>query len=166
MLLGNPFFTENLMRDQPYQSMLLIAPNCDFTCKGCQNALLGNDSSYFEVEDVVYEYDKNPFFEGITVGGLELFLSGDDFLEDFASVVEISKTENVTIYTRFELVDSFVSGYLKRISEIPTVKNLYIKTGKYDEQLKSKTTSIGRWTMRLASSNQNFYTIKRSGITI
>jgi len=160
MLLANPYFVEDLGKDQPYLSMLLIASNCDFSCEGCQNIHLKNTVKDISIETLVVEYNENPFFQGITVGGLEIFLSGEDFLKDLIKLLNLTKTENFTIYTRFELGDIFVGKFINTIKDIKTLKNIFIKTGKYCKDRKSIKKYFDNWEISLASDNQDFIKIK------
>lgn len=160
MELANPYFIENIYQDQPYSSMLLIAPHCDFTCEGCQNKHLKNDFKDIELNFLVEEYNKNPFFEGITVGGLEIFLSGEDFKDELISLIKKTKSKNLTIYTRFEKYDKVVFEYIEKLKQIDTLKNIYLKTGKYMLEHKKKKIKIKNFEITLGSSNQTFEKIK------
>lgn len=160
MLLANPYFVENVFQDQPYSSMLLIAPNCDFTCEGCQNKHLKDNYRDFDIGYLVDIYKENPFYQGITVGGLEIFLSGDKFLKDLLEFIKKAKVGKITIYTRFELGYNRLNYFIDSLNALPFLKELYVKTGNYDKNLESKIIKINNWELKLSSENQDFNKIK------
>lgn len=156
--LGSPYFIENIYTDQPYSSMLLIAPNCDFKCKNCQNKHLASSVMDISLDILKYEYESNPFFEGITIGGLEMFLSGDNFLQEIIDFIKLCNIKKVTLYTRFDINNELVVKFLNELKKI-NVDELYIKYGEYIEKSNKKIIEINNWKIILASSNQNFIKI-------
>ena len=154
MKLRHPFFVENFHQDQPFCSMLMICPYCDFTCEGCQNKHLANyHVKDFSVDELVKEYKSNPFYEGVTLGGLEVSLSGEGFIEDFVDFVSLSGIKNVCIYTRENEENIFIQ---KLLMELLFVDKVYIKTGKYIPFQPILKVDIGDWSIELGSSNQTF----------
>lgn len=168
MELRNPFMQENLFQDQPYASLLLVAPHCDFRCPGCQNRdVAAADVRDFSVDEMVAEYSSNPFVDGITVAGLEVCLSGPAFWDDLCKFVARAEIPRVTLYTRFPRRHSVLRVLLERLAAIPTLAELYVKTGAYVAGEVERTVTLrqrGRqlWTLKLASSNQSFFVIKGS----
>lgn len=147
MLLRKPFFVDNLRADQPYNSMLLVAPYCNNQCVGCHNQhLKSSELEDFEPEYLSYLYDNNPFWDGITLAGLEPEHSDDIWWSDVFSFVEMSNIKNVTVYTSTHIVRVFPN----------CVKNLYYKTGLYIQGISEKKVSLGSWEIILASNNQDF----------
>jgi hypothetical protein len=168
MKFRNPYFTENIMQDQPYCSLLLVAPYCDGACPGCQNSLLSDsDVIDFTVPELVQSYCENPFVDGITVAGLEICLSGEEFVRDLIEFIEKAAVPRVTIYSRFPAEYPKLRAILSRIEGIPTVQELYCKTGMYVQNvtgkkivLNSSAGSEQTWTLSLASANQDFHVLK------
>lgn len=166
MLLRNPFFRDNLWRDQPYSSMLLVAPYCDFKCNPCfcQNAALKNASLInFSIDELVKEFKSNPFVDGITLAGLEPFLSSEvdsSWWSETISFIEKAEIKKVTIYTRFEKTDEEVSDVINKITSLENVNEFYLKTGMFIKDSKQKEIKIRDWTLTLASDNQNFERVK------
>lgn len=157
MKLRSPYFVEDILKDQPYSSMLLISPYCDFQCEGCQNIHLKEEPIFnFGIDKLKEIYNKNPFFKGVTLAGLEPLLSGDEFWEDFYKFLEITEIENLTIYTRFDYNNSQVQEIIENIKEISCIQNFYIKCGEYNNKLDKKNIQIGNWEIEIASSNQTF----------
>jgi hypothetical protein len=132
----------------------MVCPFCDFTCEGCQNKhLVDCEVKEFSVEDLVYEYKSNPFYDGVTLGGLEVTFSGDDFIDDFIDFIKKAGIKNVCIYTR----ESETNPYILRILKgLHLVCNLYIKTGRYISCLPSLKVKVMDWCIELGSSNQKF----------
>ena len=161
MKLRNPFIKENFS-DQPYFSMLIIAPNCNGICEGCQNKnLLNYNIKDYNFKQLFDEYNSNLFYQGITVGGLEIFDSGKQFLEELIFFIEQAKIKKITIYTRYEITDKCVQELLNKIKKYEWLEELYIKTGSF--KLKSKTKTLcfeshngKKFEIKLASDNQNF----------
>lgn len=167
MKLRNPYFVENMMHDQPYCSLLLVAPFCDGACHCCQNLIL-NDADLIDVSvnDLVSEYQNNPFIDGVTVAGLEICLSGDDFIQDFIEFVEKANVPKVTIYTRFTMaISPVLCSLLDKLTLLQSVKELYCKTGAYQEHYHNKEITLNSnndriWKLTLASDNQDFFVVK------
>jgi len=60
MLLRNPCFIDNFHADQPYSSILIIAPYCYKECDGCQNKHLQDTELIdFTPEELAHEYIEN-----------------------------------------------------------------------------------------------------------
>lgn len=89
-----------------------------------------------------------------------MFLSGDSFIEDLLYILNNTETENFTFYTRFSTKDYKVLSFINRINKISTLKNIYVKTGKYIEGMSKKNIKIGSWKLELASDNQDFTRLK------
>jgi hypothetical protein len=168
MKFRNPFFLENIMQDQPYCSLLLVAPFCDGACPGCQNTVL-NDADVLDVSvaELAKTYRENPFVDGITVAGLEICLSGEEFVNDLVSFIERAQVPRVTIYSRFPPEHPRLKSILSRIAAIGSVEELYCKTGMFMQNsasrsvvLKSNNAQGQTWTISLASSNQEFHVLK------
>lgn len=165
MKLRRPFFIENDYRDQPYFSMVLMAPYCDFSCKGCQNSKFKHDPvENISINELISEYNSNKLYQGVTVEGLELFLSGAKFKRDLIEFLTKGRISNVTIYTRFTINDEKVKNFIDEIKNIETLGNIYLKTGIYKKNEESKICSFNiggsDWEIELASSNQDFVKIK------
>jgi hypothetical protein len=166
MKLRNPFYIENLYQDQPYSSLVLIAPYCDFKCKKCQNLTLSTEKiSNFPITLLSAVYNDNSFVDGITVAGLEICLSGEKFIKDLIYLIKLSKIDKVTIYSRFTLNDDILSDILIRLNEIEFIKELYCKTGCHVEGSNKKTINYkdidnNKWSIELSSDNQDFLIIK------
>jgi hypothetical protein len=165
MKFRNPFFVENLMQDQPYCSLLLVAPYCDGACPGCQNSVLNdNDVIDISVDNLVKQYRANPFVDGITVAGLEICLSGDEFVADLLKFIEQAEVPRVTIYSRFPPDYPKLKAILARIAGLSSVVELYCKTGAFQQNSQSKSIELTRndssWSISLASSNQEFHIVK------
>jgi hypothetical protein len=180
MKLREPFYYEDMGLNQPYLSMFLVAPYCDFTCEDCQNIhLKDNRIQDFDIEELSKIYRDNPFYQGITIGGLEPFLSKADctyyssceswipvkdqldiILLDVRKFIMVNEIQKVTIYTRFTLKHSGVSSYIQCLKNLDCVKELYLKTGEYVVGSNSKIVTLNDWSITLASDNQNFERIK------
>lgn len=166
MKLRDPFFIENLYQDQPYASLILIAPYCDFKCQNCQNISLRDKKIIdFDVMSILVEYLNNPFVDGITLAGLEPFIGDEnDYLIDVLTLIQMAKINSITIYTRFDLNNKKVHSYINQIYKLNFVKNLFIKTGEYIQNSKSKEIKLinnnNTWSITLASENQDFHIIK------
>lgn len=166
MKLRYPFYQESLFQDQPYASMILMAPYCDFNCQGCQNSPLGEQSiRNFSVDQLFKAYTENVFVDGITVGGLEVSLSGEAFFNDLHRLIKAASVPKITIYTRFTKEDPNISRLL-RLLDLDCVEELYLKTGGYISGLKSRQEDLYQpetkriWSIKLASRNQRFEVIK------
>lgn len=166
MRLRNPYFLENLYQDQPYASLLLVAPDCDFRCPGCQNRSVGAAEVVdVPVAELAAEYAANPFVDGITVAGLEVCLSGQDFWDELCLLIARAEIPQVTLYTRFSRSHPVLRALLERIARIGCVESLFVKTGMYVAGRPARTVTLeGRetWSVRLASDNQEFAVIKSS----
>lgn len=167
MKLRNPFYIENLYQDQPYASLILVAPYCDFKCQGCQNKSLGGkEIKDYDVMSILVEYLNNPFVDGITLAGLEPFIGDEnDYLIDVLMLIQMARINKITIYTRFDLNNEKVSSYINQIYKLDFVKDLFIKTGEYIQNSKSKEIKLindnnNIWSITLASENQDFHVIK------
>ncbi|MFA6878385.1 MAG: 4Fe-4S cluster-binding domain-containing protein [Fusobacterium sp.] len=158
MLLREPYYMENMGRDQPYLSMLLIAPYCTFKCKGCQNKHLGqNQTKNFSTKELQNIYKSNPFFQGVTIAGLEIFDSGEKFQEDFINFISYEKITKVTVYTRYKKDSKEVLNLVKKIKALKNIENFYIKTGEFRLQEKNENTvKIGNWEILLYNKEQDF----------
>ena len=145
MILREPCFIENFCQDQPYNSMVLIAPYCYNSCTNCQNQhLMKNPVTNFDVSALIKIYQANPFLEGITVAGLEPHHCSATWWSELQRFITEANISKVTIYT---------SETIKK--EIYT-DELYYKTGEYIQTLPCKTVTINDWEIKLGSSNQNF----------
>jgi organic radical activating enzyme len=128
--------------------MQLIAPYCRNSCLGCHNAQLRNTNlKDFSISYIIEEYNSNPFWEGITVSGLEPEHSGEYWWWDLQTIVDKTGTENLTVYTSTEIVRDI------------KVKNLYYKTGEYRRADLPHAVTIGDWSIVLASQNQRFFKV-------
>jgi hypothetical protein len=147
MLLRNPIVTEN-MSDQPYHSMMLIAPFCIRGCAGCHNNHLQKERlSAVPVEWLIDKYQSNPFFEGVTVSGLDPYYCSYEWWDEFDIFVELATVEKVTIYT----------GHPSPFRVFPdSVKEVYWKVGSYEQGTDKATFKIGGFEILLASNNQKF----------
>lgn len=147
MKLRSPFYLENLFRDQPYASLLLIAPDCFNHCIGCHNQHLKEATTEdFSVVQLVEIYKSNPFVQGITLGGLEPGHCTEDWYAELLEFIEKAGIERVTVYTSLD--EPFI--------QLPC-KETYWKTGKYFEGLPKKTVQLGKFSIELASANQRFF---------
>jgi len=162
MLLREPYFVENIGRDQPYLSMLLIAPYCTFKCVGCQNKHLGcNQLNNFSKKELIDIYNDNPFYKGITIAGLEIFDSGEKFLNDVLDFISYEKITKVTIYTRLSIDDIKVQNIIKKIKNLNNIKEFYLKIGEFKYQEENENTvKINNWEISLYNKEQNFIKIK------
>ena len=158
----------NNWEDQPYSSMLLVSPYCDFKCNNCHNIHLSKETIVdFPVDELVEKYNANPFYKGITLAGLEPSFNTDEFFDDLYSFIEKAKVEKVTIYTRlnYDEIPTSIGLYnfiRNCIIKLDNTKKLYLKTGAYIDGCKSKTVEISNWKIKLASQNQQFITIKNT----
>lgn len=156
MLLRNPFFVENLWQDQPYASLLLVAPYCDLACEGCHNKDLKDTELHnYSIDELAEEYNSNPFIDGITVAGLEICLSGELFINDLILLIKKCNIKMVTIYSRFRLCDEKLREIKERLLLL-NLEELYFKTGKYNSELPKKVVKIKDVEITLASCNQDF----------
>jgi len=165
MKLRTPYFKDNFSEDQPYDSLILIAPYCDFSCKGCQNIdLFKSPIKDYDISVLAEVILENPFVSGITVGGLEVLKSGMNFMLDLGELIKLANISRVTIYSRFELDDENLFIFLEKIKDLECVTELYCKTGEYIEGLGSKISNFyykgNPWSICLGSKNQDFNIIK------
>jgi len=165
MLLRYPYFTNDIGGDQPWHSMKLIAPYCDFLCAGCQNRHLGQaELKDFSPESLKGIYESlAPFVEGVTIGGLEVNFCDFGWLQDLLSFINGAKSPKLLIYTRqsdwSELSES-LQYTLEALSELPTLEFLAVKYGRYlaDRPKRIETfipeADATPWSLSLASDNQ------------
>lgn len=161
MQLREPFFETVLGQDQPYNALLLISPFCKFICEGCHNLHLDSKKvEDFKVVDLAKKVNEDPFLEGITVSGLEIFDSGIGFQHEIADLIKTLNEgkRKVTIYTRYSKSIPMVFNFLHKIE--PFCEELYLKHGSYASELPTKEVKIDNWTLTLASDNQNFEKLK------
>ena len=150
MLLRSPFFIDNLGADQPYNSMHIIVPYCYNGCMGCQNAhLKEGELKEFTPEELAEEFKSNPFWEGVTLGGLEPHFCKPHWWKEFERFLELGEVEKLTIYTAMTEPLMHFSG----------VEEVYWKLGGYDRHGESYEVSVGDWKITLASKNQKFIKI-------
>jgi hypothetical protein len=157
MILRGPFFQRNNNEDQPYYSLLFIAPSCDLKCGSCchnSQLMKKNKIKNWTKKEIKQRYEVD-FFEGITIGGLEVTCSNYIWLKELCQIIEVIQIPNVTIYTREELTHPKIKFLIDNINT-----NLYIKTGMYIPNMQKKTVTIGDWEIELASDNQNFQKVK------
>lgn len=166
MRLRFPYCQENFMQDQPYPSLLLVAPDCDLSCPGCHNgSLQGQEVRDISVDKIAREYKKNVFVEGITVGGLEICLSGEEFLFDLRNLIQKAGVEKLTLYTRFNLSDAKLRRIISFL-DLDQISEFFVKTGRYIGSMYSRRETLvhdisGKsWTLKLGSSAQAFHVIK------
>lgn len=146
MLLRSPYVIDNLGADQPYNSMLVIAPFCFNSCNGCHNrGLKEAPLKDFTPEKLAEEFLKNPFWEGVTLGGLEPEHSQDHWWSEFSKFIELARPKSLTIYTS-------TTSSLRHFE----VENLYYKTGIYLRDDEPKEINLDNWSIKLASRNQDF----------
>lgn len=149
MLLRAPFFKENFFRDQPYPSLILIAPNCKRRCLGCHNDhLRRREVKDFTLDFLANKITNNPFVVGITLGGLEPADSGDSWWEEIDELIRLAGIRYVTVYT----------SRAKPFHEFKC-ENVYWKTGKYDRHYPPIEITIEQTQIKLGSNNQNFFKI-------
>ena len=162
MLLREPYYIENLGRDQPYLSMLLIAPYCTFKCIGCQNKHLGDNTlKNFSNNELIDIYNSNPFFQGVTIAGLEIIDSGRDFQNNVIEFIKLAKIPKVTIYTRYHKNSPEVELLSQEIKNINSIKEFYLKSGEFKLQSKNENiVKINNWEISLYNKEQNFEKIK------
>ena len=161
MKLRSPYMIENSYQDQPYHSLILICPYCDFSCEGCQNKPLQEQPIRdFSVDELVGLIKDNPFLEGITLAGLEFCFSGDEFLDDLVELCNKAKIDNLTIYTRFTVKHPYITKAL----ELLPVSNIYLKEGLYIKNAPNKVCNINSWSITLASDNQKFAKVKENAL--
>ena len=148
MLLRSPFYIENFKRDQPYNSLLLIVPYCHKQCVGCHNEhLQDNTLRDFAVDELVEIYTKNPFVEGVTLGGLEPMYCSHKWWDEFNTFIIKAKVKDLTIYTHQNFVFRAFSG----------LDNVYWKTGAHKQGRDKKTITYQDWKLELSSDNQRFF---------
>ena len=150
MKLRSPFFIDNLGSDQPYNSMLVIAPYCHTRCPDCHNKhLRSGELKEFTPLGLAEIFLSNPFWEGVTLGGLEGMDGSEHWWKDFKEFLTLANVKKLTVYT------SQYSFY-----PLPMVKELYYKFGDYRPDLPSKEVEVEGWKITLASDNQEFIKIR------
>ncbi len=173
--------------DSPFVSALISGISCGNRCKGCHNKELKTQPIIFENEaiDIIKEIVKNPFNQGIVLGGLEWSEQVFEMLE----LIKIARQYDLSImiYTGLDLVEFHARigvacadkfGFDNKVSEKMLVENdnslfaimgasvldyyidndYYIKTGKYDKDV--LTTENIQFGVMLASANQRIYKIR------
>lgn len=166
MKLRAPFYLENFFQDQPYFSLLLIAPYCDFSCYNCQNRhLSANEVRNFTIEKLAAVFGNNPFVEGITIGGLEPLLSPGDFIKEVVELIRLTGIRKVTFYTRFTSETKQVKELLAQLATLD-LDLLCLKTGRYISSLEEARMQFveggENWQINLGSKNQDFEVLKGS----
>lgn len=163
MKLKAPYYIENLFQDQPYASLLLVAPYCDFKCVKCHNApLVASEVGSFSPRELLIAYNSNPFVQGVTLGGLEFTKSPKEDLDDFIMFLRMAKVPKVTLYTRETFDHYIVMDMVQQILQLPAVTEAYLKTGAFDISRPTKRVELAdpEWSITLASDNQNFLRLK------
>ena len=136
-------------QDAPFVGTLICAIDCKFNCKNCFNQHLKKlpDKEAY-VGAIIDEVKSNPLNQGIILSGLEW----TNQMADLQLLIRFAKFNDLKIilYTGLDY-DEFVNLAVKYDLECD---NIYIKTGRYNEDLKCEKTVLG---VKLASSNQNIY---------
>jgi MoaA/NifB/PqqE/SkfB family radical SAM enzyme len=140
--------------DAPFTGALICAVNCNNNCKNCFNQYLKSEP-IIEIEDkkIIKEVLSNPFNKGIIFGGLEWSLQLDELLQ----LIKLAKENNLEVMIYTGLPEEI---FKSKFSEIYSIPNIYIKTGRYEE--KYKCSDNVQHGVRLASSNQKIIKTKEN----
>ena len=88
--------------DSPFVSAIVVAPTCNFKCKGCFNRdLKKQENKVATAEEIIAEVMSNPFNEGVTFSGLEWSESPNELVE--LVKVASDKGLKIMIYTGCKL---------------------------------------------------------------
>ena len=137
-------FEHERTQDAPFMGCLIIANNCFNNCKKCFNQHLKNKPSIeMSAEEIINEVKKNPFNEGIILGGLEWF----NQIDDMKVLMETAANSGlkIMVYTGFPVIED-ESIFKECAKKVDT----YLKIGPYVEKL----PQIEMYGIVLASNNQ------------
>lgn len=118
----------------------------------CQNWDMNNVYETYTIKDILEIYDKNPFLEAFIMTGMEAFDNFEEML-NLIKVIRSYKNEEIVIFTGYnpnELKDE--------INILKKFKDIIIKFGRYERDLKPKKDEVGGVT--LVTSNQFFKRIE------
>lgn len=143
--------------DAPFVGALICSSNCNIGCFNCFNQHLKSEPIIkMESYKIITQVLSNPFNKGIILGGLEWTLQP----KETKQLIKLARKNNleVILYTGLN-EDVFISKFLE-IYEIP---NIYIKFGRYDENLKCDDHK--QYGVALASSNQKIIKTKETNMS-
>jgi organic radical activating enzyme len=141
--------------DAPFIGALICSDNCNFNCVDCCNDdLKFLPSEYVNDYKIIQKVKSNPFNKGIILGGLEWTLQSKEMFR----LIELALDNQleVILYTGLDL-----AVLINKFPELLNY-NIYIKTGKYIEEL--KTNNNIQYGVKLASLNQKINQIKNKYI--
>ena len=130
--------------DGPGVRVSIFFQGCAFHCKNCFNQHLKNKPSIeMSAEEIINEVKKNPFNEGIILGGLEWFNQIDDMKVLMKTAANSGL--KIMVYTGFSVIED-ESIFKECAKKVDT----YLKIGPYVEKL----PQIEMYGIVLASNNQ------------
>lgn len=137
-------FEHERTQDAPFMGCLIIANDCNRNCRNCFNQHLKNKPSIdMTADDIIAEVKKNPFNEGIILGGLEWF----EQLDDMYILMKAAAESNlkIMVYTGESYIKD-ESIFIECAKKVET----YVKLGPYIETLPGRQM----YGITLASKNQ------------
>ena len=137
-------FEQERTQEAPGGGCLSIAKNWCSSCRDCFNQHLKNKPSIeMSAEEIINEVKKNPFNEGIILGGLEWFNQIDDMKVLMKTAADSGL--KIMVYTGFPIIkdESIFKECSKKV-------DTYLKIGPYVEKL----PQIEMYGIVLASNNQ------------
>lgn len=137
-------FEHERTQDAPFMGCLIIANNCNRNCRNCFNQHLKNKPSIdMTADDIIAEVKKNPFNEGIILGGLEWF----EQIDDMKVLMQTAANSGlkIMVYTGFPVIkdETIFKECAKKV-------DTYLKIGPYVETLPGRQM----YGITLASKNQ------------
>lgn len=137
-------FEHERTQDAPFMGCLIIANNCNRNCRNCFNQHLKNKPSIdMTADDIIAEVKKNPFNEGIILGGLEWF----EQIDDMKVLMQTAANSGlkIMVYTGFPVIkdETIFKECAKKV-------DTYLKIGPYIETLPGRQM----YGITLASKNQ------------
>ncbi len=137
---------EERFEDAPFVGALVCAISCPMNCKNCFNKhLKGLEVKKASAEEIVDTIKRNPFHEGMILGGLEWSEQPDEMLDLAREAV--SRDLKVMIYTGLT-----IEQFLHKVPDIRSLRgDIYLKYGAYHHDLPGYRSRYG---VQLASRNQ------------
>lgn len=146
MIIRYKSITHERVEDSPFIGALICAIDCNINCLNCFNQHMKDlPTIYKETQDIINEILANPFNKGIILGGLEWTLQSEEMKE----LIYLAQQNNleVMLYTGLD-----ENVFKTNFPDIYNLSNIYIKFGKYKEELKCNNNV--QYGVKLASQNQ------------
>jgi organic radical activating enzyme len=146
MIIHYKYIEHERTEDAPFVGALISAVDCHFNCKGCFNQYLKSEPTYEkDSKEIIQEIRSNPFNQGIILAGLEWTEQPFEMLELIS--LAIQNNLQVILYTGYD--ENMFLNIFPDVYSMP----IYIKFGKYDENLKTNNNELHQ--IKLSTKNQS-----------